>query len=454
MAWYDEAIIYHLYPLGLLDAPKQNAYEKPKNRLKELKPWLEHIKALGADTVLIGPVFESATHGYDTTDLRTIDSRLGKNKDFKRFVEDAHKLGIRVVVDAVFNHVGRDFWAFKDVQKNRENSAYVSWFSGIDFNGDNYYHDGFSYETWRGYDTLIKLNLQNPSVRNYLLESTTDWMSEYDIDGLRLDSADVLDFNFMHELREVTESVKPDFWLMGEVIHGEYNRWVEPGLLHAVTNYSMHQGLFNAHNTHNYFEIAHTVQRNLNLGGGETLGLRLYNFVDNQDVSRIASKVENKADLFPIYTLVYTLPGVPSIYYGSEFGLEGARSDTSDEIVRPALNLADFKDDRKTNPLTVFLEKLAEIRKDQKALSYGEYRELVLTNRQYAFARITDTDAVIVAVNNDDEPAKMSVDGLGRPGYIDALTGEKFEITDWQLNFEVSAHGSRVFVQTARPAGL
>lgn len=454
MAWFNEAIIYHIYPLGLLGAPKQNTYEKPINRLKNLDPWINHVASLGANTILIGPVFESVGHGYETTDYAKVDSRLGTNKDLKRFVEKAHEKGISVMLDAVYNHVGRDFWAFKDVQQNRENSPYVSWFSGIDFNGDNYHKDGFSYDTWRGYDTLVKLNLDNPAVKDYLLEQTASWIRDYDIDGLRLDSADVLDFNFMHELRELTESIKPDFWLMGEVIHGEYNRWEEPGLLHAVTNYSMHQGLFNAHNTHNYFEIAHTVNRNINLGGGDSRRLGLYNFVDNQDVSRITSKVENQADLFPIYALLYTLPGVPSIYYGSEFGLEGARTETSDDIVRPQINIKDYKGQIKSNPLTAFIVKLGKIRKEQPALNYGEYRELYLTNEQYSFARITDTDAVIVAVNNSDNPATITVDALGRPGYIDELTGEEFIPENWQVSFEIPAHGARILVQTGRPKGL
>lgn len=454
MAWFNEAIVYHIYPLGLLGAPKQNAYKKPQHELSKLKPWLSHASDLGADAILIGPVFEAASHGYDTTDLTKVDSRLGTNQDLKTFVKDAHKNGQRVILDAVFNHVGRDFWAFKDVQKNREHSAYVDWFAGINFNENNYHNDGFSYDTWRGYDILVRLNLENPAVRSYLVEQAATWIHEYDIDGLRLDSADVLNFDFMRELRAMTDSVKDDFWLMGEVIHGEYNHWEEPGLLHAVTDYSLHQGLFNAHNTHNYFEIAHTVKRNIDLLGGDGRALGLYNFVDNQDVSRIASKIDNQADLYPIYTLLYTLPGIPSIYYGSEFGIEGERSDTSDDVVRPHLKLDDYKKQIKTNPLTAFLVELGRTRKEQPALSYGEYRELYLTNEQYAFARITDTDAVIVAVNNADNPVTISVDGLGRPGYTDALTGDAFTLDDWQVTFEIPPHGARLLTQTGRPKGL
>lgn len=508
MAWYNKAIIYHIYPLGLLGAPKHNDYEKIQHRIPRLSAWTKHAKSLGANALLIGPVFESATHGYDTTDYAKVDVRLGSNADLKKLVKEAHQNGQRVILDAVYNHVGRDFWAFKDVQQNREKSAYVSWFSGINFNENNYHNDGFSYDTWRGYDILVRLNLENPEVRSYLIDQTLQWIKEFDIDGLRLDSADVLNFDFMRELRSATEAAKPDFWLMGEVIHGEYNHWEEPGLLHAVTNYSLHQGLFNAHNTHNYFEIAHTVNRNIDLlqglaaevqahrdnnnaagesgngnddvsgnnndkslessnndvsknGSGNATGpwrgpgaLGLYNFVDNQDVSRIASKVDNRADLFPIYTLVYALPGVPSLYYGSEFGIEGARSDTSDEVVRPKLSLSDFKGAQKNNPLTGLITTLGKVRKEQPALSYGEYRQLYLTNEQYAFARITDTDAVIVAVNNSDNPATVSVDGLGRPGYKDEFTGDTFTLNDWQVTIEVPAHGARLLTQTARPAGL
>lgn len=323
MAWYDNALFYHIYPLGLLGAEKQNPYGEVNHRLRELSPWIDHIEKIGCNAIYIGPLFESVGHGYETTDYRKVDFRLGDNDDLKKFVKDCHERNIRVILDGVFNHTGRDFFAFKDIKQIRENSRYKDWYSGVNFRGNNEYNDGFSYDNWGGYNLLVKLNLKNPEVRDYLLDTVKFWVDEFDIDGLRLDAADVLDFDFMRSLRGVADTVKPEFWLMGEVIHGDYSRWVNEGTLHSVTNYQLHKAFFSAHNDHNYFEIAHTVKRLYQMGGER---FKLYNFVDNHDVERIFSKLNNKADFLPVHILLYTLPGIPSLYYGSEFGVEGKKS--------------------------------------------------------------------------------------------------------------------------------
>ena len=267
MPWYDEAVFYHIYPLGLLGAPKQNDYGEPQHRLAQLVPWLDHLQRLGVTALYIGPLFQSVGHGYETTDYRCVDSRLGTNDDLRNLVSAAHDRGIRVVFDGVFNHVGRDFFAYQDLIKRREESPYRDWFVNVNFGGNNSFGDGVSYETWGGYDHLIKLNQRNGQVVQYLCDVVRFWVAEFDVDGIRLDAADVLDFDFMHALRQVANEVKPDFWLMGEVIHGEYSRWVNGDTLHAVTNYSLHKALYSGHNDHNYFEIAHTVKRNYDMGG-------------------------------------------------------------------------------------------------------------------------------------------------------------------------------------------
>ena len=332
MAWYDEAVFYHIYPLGLCGAPEQNPYGEPLHRLNGLLPWIEHIRDLGCTGLYIGPLFESASHGYDTTDYRKLDSRLGTNDDLRDFVKRCHDAGIRVILDGVFNHTGRDFFAFRDIRENRERSRYVGWYCNVNFWGNNEYNDGFSYDNWGGYNLLAKLNVRNPEVRDYLLETVRFWVNEFDIDGLRLDAADVLDFDFMRALRWEARSLKPDFWLMGEVIHGEYSRWANAETLNSVTNYALHKALFSAHNDHNYFEIAHTVKRQSDMGLGQ---VRLYSFVDNHDVERIMTKLRNKAHFLPVHVLLYTLTGIPSIYYGSEFGIEGRKERGSDASLRP-----------------------------------------------------------------------------------------------------------------------
>ena len=441
MAWYDEAVFYHIYPLGLAGAPKQNDYGEPVHRLNTLLPWVDHIKEIGGSALYIGPLFESVGHGYETTDYKKLDSRLGTNEDLTAFVAYCHEQGIKVIFDGVFNHTGRDFFAFKDIQANRENSQYKDWYCNVNFWGNNEYNDGFSYDNWGGYNILVKLNQKNPAVVDYICDVIRFWVSEFDVDGIRLDAADVLDFDFMKALRRTANEVKPDFWLMGEVIHGDYSRWVNGETLHSVTNYTLHKALYSGHNDHNYFEIAHTVRRLQNMGT-----LKLYNFVDNHDVERIYTKLTNKAHFAPVHVLLYTLPGVPSIYYGSEFGIEGRKEYGSDDSLRPALNIEDYKDSVKTNPCTALIAALGKVRQAVPALSYGSYDELMLTNRQFAYARDLDGTRVIVSVNNDDAPAGMHLAAGNCTAYIGALSGEKVSVQDGHINITQPANSGEIWV--------
>ena len=445
MSWYNEAIFYHIYPLGLTGAPKTNDYSASVPRLNTLLPWIDHIKEIGCTALYIGPLFESVGHGYETTDYKKLDSRLGTNEDLKNFVAVCHEKGIKVIFDGVFNHTGRDFFAFKDIQQNREHSRYLNWYCNVNFGGNNEYNDGFSYENWGGYNLLVKLNQRNPEVQNYICDVIRFWVSEFDVDGIRLDAADVLDFDFMRALRRTAAEVKEDFWLMGEVIHGDYSRWVNGETLHSVTNYALHKALYSGHNDHNYFEIAHTVKYLLNMGN-----LDLYNFVDNHDVERIYTKLSNKAHFAPVHVLLYTLPGIPSIYYGSEFGIEGKKEKFSDDSLRPALNLKDYADATTTNPNTALIAALGKVRQHTPALSYGSYAELQLTNRQFAFARDLDGVRVIVTVNNDDNAAGMNLPAGNCAEYVGTLTGQKVSVEGGRINVTVAANSGEIWV----PAGM
>ena len=446
MAWYDEAIFYHIYPLGLLGAPKENKYDGVTHRLPELNPWIEHIKDIGCNAIYIGPLFESEGHGYETTDYKRLDSRLGDNNDLKKFVAKCHKAGIRVIFDGVFNHTGRAFFAFKDLKENRENSRYRDWYCNVNFYGNNEYNDGFSYDNWGGYNLLVKLNQRNPEVRDYICDVIRFWVSEFDIDGIRLDAADVLDFDFMKALRATANEVKPEFWLMGEVIHGDYSRWVNEGTLHSVTNYNLYKALYSGHNDHNYFEIAHTVKRLYEMGGNRPDGLKLYNFADNHDVERIYTRIANKAHLKPLNILLYTLPGIPSIYYGSEFGIEGKKEKGSDASLRPALNLDDFRNAITDNPITANIARLGIIKQNIPALSYGEYRELLLTNRQYAYSRKANDSFCVIAVNNDDNSFSMSLPVEGDGSYRGLLSGNEVSVQNGQIYVTIEGNSGDIYV--------
>ena len=399
--WYERGVFYHMYPLGMTGAPKHNDATEVTNRFEELDKWISHIRSLGANAIYIGPLFESTSHGYDTRDYKLVDRRLGDNGSFRKFVDQCHQEGIKVVVDGVFNHTGREFFAFKDIQEKRWDSPYKDWYKGVNFDWQSPCGDSFGYEAWQGHFELPCLNLFNPGVRSYLFDVIRFWIDEFDIDGIRLDCANVLDFNFMKEMRSQTEAMKEDFWLMGEVIHGDYSRWVNNEMLHSVTNYELHKSLYSGFNDHNFFEIAHNVRRL------ETIGRQLYTFVDNHDEDRIATKLKLREHLFPIYICLFTLPGIPSIYYGGEWGVEGKRTNTSDEALRPAISIE--QEGELHCELTDLIAQLGQIHSQQEPLHTGRYQELLLTNRQYAFARHGEDSVIITAVNNDDEPAELAI---------------------------------------------
>ena len=445
--WYEKAIFYHIYPLGLLGAPKTHTEDGVTHRLRELDDWVRHMKACGFTATYIGPLFESTSHGYDTKDYRQVDSRLGDNEDFKHFVRLCHENGIRVVVDGVFNHTGREFFAFQDIQKNRENSPYRYWYQDVSFEGNTPYNDGFYYKAWHNCFELANFNLWDRGVKDYLLDVVRFWIDEFDIDGIRLDCADCLQFDFMKELRLVTSRKKEDFWLMGEVIHGDYARWANDEMLHSVTNYELWKGLYSGHNDHNYFEIAHTIRRQFDANGGIYKGCRLYSFVENHDVDRIVNKLNEKGFLQSVYTLLYTLPGIPSVYYGGEWGVEGRKEGACDDGMRPRLVLSEMEANPPIPELKELLCKLGIIHQAQPALTDGVYRELLLTNRQYAFARILGNEAVVTAVNNDANPVHMEINcPVSASGAQEALTGTDAELRDGRIIWEMPAYGSAIFV--------
>ena len=412
--WAYESVFYQIYPLGFCGAPFENDGVLTP-RIRKVIDWIPHIKNLGANAIYFSPVFESDTHGYNTRNFRKIDVRLGTNEDFADVCQALHKEGIKVVLDGVFNHVGRGFWAFQDVLEKRWDSPYKDWFH-ISFDGNSNYNDGLWYEGWEGNYDLVKLNLCHPDVKQHIFDSIRSWVEEFDIDGLRLDVAYCLDENFVRELRAFCDSLKPDFFLVGEMLHGDYNRLMNDSMLHSATNYECYKGLFSSFNSMNMFEIIHSLLRQF---GPEnwTLyrGKHLLCFVDNHDVSRIASNLTNEQHLPLIYALCFGMPGIPCVYYGSEWGAKANKSEGD-----PALR-ACF-DAPVENDLTAWISKLAAAKKASNALNYGDFRSVVLTNRQCIFERKTDSERVLVAINADNVPYTAHFDaGCGTA--VDLITG-------------------------------
>ena len=417
--WAYESVFYQIYPLGFCGAPFENDGLLAHRILKVLD-WIPHMVKLGVNAVYFSPLFESDTHGYNTRDYRRLDVRLGTNEDFKKVCDALHENGIRVVLDGVFNHVGRGFGPFQDVLKNRESSPYVSWFHRIEFGGNSNYNDGLWYEGWEGNYDLVKLNLHNEDVINYLLESIKGWVDEFDIDGLRLDVAYCLDEGFVRRLRGYTQGLKEDFFLVGEMLHGDYNRLMNDQMLHSATNYECYKGLFSSFNSMNMFEIVHSLLRQF---GPEnwTLykGKHLLSFVDNHDVTRVASILTNEKHLPLIYALAFGMPGIPCVYYGSEWG-EKADKHQGDPALRPSFEAPVW------NELGDWISCLAKAKKQSAALNYGSFRSVLLTNKQCIFERRTEEERVLVAINADGEDFVAHFDaGCGMA--VDLISGEKHD---------------------------
>lgn len=398
--WIDSAIFYHIYPLGLLGAPGRNDLDQAaiEHRLPTLREWMPHIASLRCNAVYLGPVFESTSHGYDTIDYTRVDRRLGDTADLASLVGAFHEQGFRVILDGVFNHVSRDFPAFRDLLERGEDSPFRDWFVNVDFGQRSPMGDPFSYYAYEGNFDLVKLNLHHPDVREHLFAVARVWFDEFAIDGIRFDAVDVIDHGFLRDFAAVCREANGDCWLMGEVVNGDYRQWTEPGELDSCTNYEAFKGLYSSFNDRNLYEIAWSLNREFG-PAGVYRRLRLYSFADNHDVNRVASLLHRSEDLASLYAILYTMPGVPSIYYGSEWGIGGDKGQADDIVLRPALTLPVSADEAPHPWLAPFLARLAAIRLGSPALRHGDYRELCVSPEQFAFQRLTEEDLAIVIVN-------------------------------------------------------
>ena len=425
--WFDESAFYQIYPLGFCGAEPENDSGSVRHRLGLIEEQISHIKEMGFSAVLFNPLFESERHGYDTVDFFTVDRRLGDNADLKRLVEKLHAAGIRVVFDGVFNHVGRRFSAFEDVKTRRESSDKKEWFY-LDFGGNSRYNDGFWYQDWEGHAELVKLNLQCPAVLEYIRRAVEFWIDEFGIDGLRLDVAYLLPEWFFEFLRGVVAARRQDFFLMGEVVHIQnFAKNVAAGRLDSITNYECCKGLMSALNSDNFFEIAHSLER---LFGAQPwclyTGKNLFSFVDNHDISRAYTALADKRKLAALYAVLYAMPGIPCVYYGSEFGAEGDKRQ-GDAALRPAF--ADI--DKAAHPdLCALIRTLNGIRTGQRALAYGNFEKCALSNKYFCFRREYGGERIYCAANISEEDVTVRAEEAEG---ADLLTGDVRNLNDIYL---------------------
>jgi len=416
--WFEESVIYQIYPLVFCGAPKKNDGCLSPRILKVID-YIAHLVKMNINAVYFCPVFESSSHGYDTSDFSKIDVRLGSNEDFKTVCQKLHENGIRVILDGVFNHVGRDFFAFKDVLQNKYNSQYKDWFH-IGFDGNSCYNDGFWYEGWEGCFDLVKLNFDNYDVKQYLFKCIGEWMDYFEIDGLRLDVAYMLNRQFVRELRSFCVSKNPEFFLAGEMIHGNYGEIVNNEMLHSATNYECFKGIHSSFNSMNMFEIGHSLR---NRFGRENWcmyrNMKLISFVDNHDVTRISSNLTNKNHIIPAFGILMAMPGIPCIYYGSEWGIEGRKED-GDNALRPEISLP------QENNISEFVLNAAKVHRESKSLCFGSFEILHMTNKQLIFERSFEDERVIIMINADENEYVAHYNANAGCG-TNLLTGERFD---------------------------
>lgn len=437
---FSESILYQFYPLRLPGVPGTNGWDDTtwngavkatENRIGTLSGWIEHLRRIGTTAVYFSPVFQSDCHGYDTRDYYTIDSRLGTNDDFARLCQELHDNGIAVILDGVFNHTGRGFWAFRDVQRNREGSPYKDWYH-INWGGNSPFNDGLGYEGWEGCMDLVKLNIHNPAVREHIFGAIQKWSDLFKIDGIRLDVAYSLDRAFLAELNHFTRNLPSmfdeGFMLIGETIHSKDYDIADGTRCHSCTNYELYKGLHSSLNEKNMFELSYSLNRQFG-DDGIFKGKPLVTFADNHDVSRFATIIKDGRNLLTGYTLLFTSPGVPCLYYGSEWGITGDKA-SGDNALRPSLVQPEW------NGLTDAIARLAHLRKTHPALTYGNYRNICVTNQQLIFERQHScpysgrTEQIIVAVNVADTDTFIPV-GQNYPvfsgiygDYIELISGE------------------------------
>ncbi len=454
-----EGLLYHVFPLGLHGASHDSREAVLRgHNIREFADWIPHLVELGTNAVLFGPVLHSSSHGYDSIDLYSVDPRLGTNQDFAELCDQLHQNDIAVVMDAVFNHSGRDFFAFQDLIHKGENSTYRHWYSGLDFSQEGPMGDGFAYECWDGHPSLPKFNLRNPELRSYLFSALELWIRDFGIDGLRMDAADVIDpylwpllrahGDLNYRPRRPLSFNKGRFWLMGEMVFGDYSDICREGMLDSVTNYELYKGLYSSHNDGNYYELAWTLNRQFG-SQGIYRGKKLYNFVDNHDVDRIANRLDDRAHMYPLHILLFTVPGLPSLYYGSETGYPGAKG-SNDWELRPRIHIDTMPAAGRHADLPRTITALRQIRSANPALQDGSYRQVFVDHRQFAFLRESGNQVILIIVNSEDASRELTIENPspGTRKWVDLLNrGQAFEVgDDRSIRMDIPSNWGRILL--------
>jgi len=396
---FDGRVTYQLHALraaGVVDQnPDPSAAEPVDHGLSRLVPWLDHVADLGCGAVQLTPIFVSHTHGYDTVDPFRIDQRLGDDTDFDRLVSACHRRDLRLILDGVFNHVGRGFAPFHDVLAHGRTSAARDWFH-LDFDRDD--GDGFAYKSFEGHRELVTLNHDADHITEWARRVVRHW-TDRGVDGWRIDAAYAMPRRFIADLVTSARESHPGMFVYGEVIHGDYAGFVADTGLDAVTQYELHKAIWSSLNDGNLFELAWALERHR----GFVDVFAPVTFVGNHDVTRIASQLHDPAHLAAALALLLTLPGHPCIYYGDELGWSGTKEHRpgGDDAIRPPLPNPDRSWTEPENATRTLVSELVALRRREPWLTTGRVEINDLTNRRIAFTTRANALELCTAIDLD-----------------------------------------------------
>lgn len=427
--WIAHAIWWQVYPLGFVGAyPTSSEPPQPdEHRLRRLVDWFDHAIELGASGIALGPIFASRTHGYDTTDHYRIDPRLGDEADFDHLVAEAHRRGLRVLLDGVFNHVGVDFARYREAA---DDDAAARWFRG---------RPG-RFHTFEGHSELITLNHDNPEVVDYTVDVMAHWL-ERGADGWRLDAAYTVPQHFWASTLPRVRERHPDAWFVGELIHGDYAAMVKAATFDSATQYELWKAIWSSLNDGNFYELDWAMQRHNDF----VAEFAPLTFIGNHDVTRIASQLTHPKHVAHALAILLTVGGVPSVYAGDDLGFRGVKEERygGDDAVRPEFGSPPLQLDASGAEAWALHQYLVGLRRRHPWLHTASTAAVRLDNRQLVYETRSGDNALLVALNIDDQPLRLVLSEVGpkRAQVVAGSSAPPQEVVDTVV---VEPHGWRI----------
>ncbi|HEV7204285.1 MAG TPA: alpha-amylase family glycosyl hydrolase [Jatrophihabitans sp.] len=397
--WVEHVIWWHVYPLGFVGADTSGEDRTPGGGFDHLSGWLDHAVELGVNGLALGPIFQSGSHGYDTLDHFAVDPRLGDADGFRRLVDAAHRNGVRILLDGVFNHVGRGFPGVREAELEQGGSR-DGWFRRD--------RDG-RLATFEGHAKLVALDHGDPAVADHVRCVMRHWL-DLGVDGWRLDAAYAVPPSFWHAVLPPVRESHPDAYFVGEVLHGDYADYVRRSGIDSVTQYELWKAIWSALDSRNFFELDWTLRRHNDLLDTFVP----YTFVGNHDVTRLASQISDPRHHPHALALLMVLGGTPSIYYGDEQGLRAVKEDRigGDDAVRPAFPATPLPLENAAAEVFRLHQQLIGLRRRHPWLHQARSETLLLRNEALVL-RVHAADDLILALNLDETALRVEGTSAG-----------------------------------------